>query len=177
MFFKQRAALAVSLRFHAVVFDRLQKTQLRIEGSQRPFESSSLLRMLRDRRVKQGNRDIAFLAPNKPPHQIGCNRSAGESVDGYNAQAPAIWGISDRTYNGNTGSRGSTYPRSKCFWMAGEGNDPVHFLTNGGLKNLFLPVSKMTVSAKINLDVFERHRRGLFTNAGPHLIPKRCGAL
>ena len=128
--FKQGAALAVSLGFHPMVFDRLQKSKLGIKRPQRFSKAAAFSGMLGDRSVKQSDRNIALLSPTNLPHEVGCDRAAGQSIDGDNSQAPAIGRVGNRADNGDAGSRGSPDPRPKGLGVTRKGNDPIHFIAD-----------------------------------------------
>src|SRR4029077_6233260 len=109
--------------------------------------------MLGDRHVKQRDRNRSLLIAKKSSHEICRDRTTGQSVAGDNAQATTVGGIGRQASHRNAGATGAPYPWSKGLGMAGKGNDPIHSVADGSLKNFFFPLSEMRVGARLDLDI------------------------
>src|ERR1700683_2555736 len=148
-----------------------------IKGLERIFKRSVLLSVLGDRPIKQRDRNRSLLPAQKSSHEVGSDGAAGQSVDGHNAQSAAMRSVCRHTNNGNLGTRSAAYPRPQDLRTTGEGNDPIHLVADGRFESLFLAFPETPVGSKLDLDIFQKDRRGFLANTGAYLVPKRGRSL
>src|SRR5579864_5915467 len=133
--------------------------------------------MLGDRRVEQSDANSTLAGANESSHKIGGDRSAGQGVDGYDAQAAAVRRVGCHADHGNLRAGSPPYPRPQYLRTTWESDNPIHTVPNGRFERFLFAFAEMRIRTKLDLDIFQRDGSGFCANPSAHLVPKRRGPL
>src|SRR3954470_7687231 len=176
-FIKELATLAIGFLLEIVIFDGLERLQVRIEILQGGFKGRVLFSVLSNVHVEDGDRDRSGFAVKEASHEIGGNGAAGQSVDGDHTQASTLRRIGGDTDHMNVRARGAPDGGTQGLRAAGRDDDTVHLIVDSGFQSFVLAFSQDGAGAEFQLDIFQQDGFGFIADAGANFIPEGSSAL